>query len=145
VERYLDKFDPLSMVTPRGVFCVNEGETDPNRVSLKQKKTSSLPKIGRVTNTPKKKKALQKCCFLNLQEQMCDCLSLSLVLCWNLNYCCDLCVGLILGGFHVIQTVDDLPFECAPVAIVDQIVLFLNVSQLTSEIEKEKMKKRHEP
>jgi hypothetical protein len=76
---------------------------------------------------------------------MCDCLSLSLVLCWNLNYCCDLCVGLILGGFHVIQTVDDLPFECAPVAIVDQIALFLNVSQLTSEIEKEKMKKRHEP
>ncbi|KAH8973918.1 hypothetical protein BDL97_01G073400 [Sphagnum fallax] len=54
VERYLDKFDPLSMVTPRGVFCVNEGETDPNR------------------------------------------------------------------------TVDDLPFECAPVAIVDQIALFLN-------------------
>ncbi len=82
MERYLDKFDPLSMITPRGVFCVNEGETDPNRVSLKQK-TSSLPKIGRVTNT-QKKNALQKCCFLNLQEQMCDCLSLSLVLCWNL-------------------------------------------------------------
>jgi hypothetical protein len=59
VERYLDKFDPLSMITPRGVFCVNEGETDPNR------------------------------------------------------------------------TVDDLPFECAPVAIVDQIALFLNVSQPT--------------
>ncbi len=55
VERYLDKFDPLSMVTPRGVFCVNEGETDPNRVSLKRKKTSSLAKTGRVTNTPKKK------------------------------------------------------------------------------------------
>jgi len=35
VERYLDKFDPLSMVTARGVFCVNKGETDPDRVSLK--------------------------------------------------------------------------------------------------------------
>ncbi len=55
MERYLDKFDPLSMVTPREVFCVNTGETDPNRVSLKQKKTSSLAKTGRVTNTPKKK------------------------------------------------------------------------------------------
>ncbi len=55
MERYLDKFDPLSMVTPRVVFCVNKGETDPNRVSLKQKKTSSLAKTGRVTNTPKKK------------------------------------------------------------------------------------------
>ncbi|CAK9191546.1 unnamed protein product [Sphagnum troendelagicum] len=54
VERYLDKFDPPSMVTPQGVFCVNEGETDPNR------------------------------------------------------------------------TVDDLPSECAPVAIVDQVALFLN-------------------
>ncbi len=63
MERYLDKFDPLSMVTPRGVFCVNEGETDPNRVSLKQKKTSSLPKIGRVTNTPKKKKCLAEVLF----------------------------------------------------------------------------------
>jgi hypothetical protein len=128
VERYLDKFDPLSMITPRGVFCVNEGETDPNRVSLKQK-TSSLPKIGRVTNT-QKKKALQKCCFLNLQEQMCDCLSLSLVFCWNLKYCCDVC-GSNFGRLHVIQMVDDLPFECAPVAIVDQIALFLNVSQPT--------------
>jgi hypothetical protein len=59
VDRYLDKFDPLSMVTPRGVFCVNKGETDPDR------------------------------------------------------------------------TVDDLPFECAPVAIVDQIALFFNVSQPT--------------
>jgi hypothetical protein len=56
VERYLDKFDPLSMVTPQGVFCVNEGETDPNRM------------------------------------------------------------------------VDDLPSECAPVAIVDQVALFLNES-----------------
>jgi hypothetical protein len=54
VERYLDKFDPLSMVTPRVVFCINKGETDPNR------------------------------------------------------------------------TVDHLPFECAPVAIMDQIALFLN-------------------
>ncbi len=34
VEIYLDKFDPLSMVTPRGMFCVNKGENDPNRVSL---------------------------------------------------------------------------------------------------------------
>jgi hypothetical protein len=42
VEIYLDKFDPLSMVTPRGVFCVNKGETNPNRASLKQNKTSSL-------------------------------------------------------------------------------------------------------
>jgi len=42
VKRYLDKFDPLSMVTPRGVFCVNKGETNSNRVSLKQNKTSSL-------------------------------------------------------------------------------------------------------
>ncbi len=42
MEIYLDKFDPLSMVTPRGMFCVNKGETDPNRVSLKQNKTSSL-------------------------------------------------------------------------------------------------------
>jgi len=44
---------------------------------------------------------------------MCDCLSLSLVLCWNLKHFCDVCVGLILGGFHVIQTMDDLAFECA--------------------------------
>jgi len=43
MEIYLDKFDPLSTVTPRGVFCVNKGETDPNRVSLKQNKTNSLP------------------------------------------------------------------------------------------------------
>ncbi len=63
MERYLDKFDPLSMVTPRGVFCINEGETDPNRVSLKQKKTSSLPKIGRVTKTPKKKKPCRSVVF----------------------------------------------------------------------------------
>jgi hypothetical protein len=35
MERYLDKFDPLSMVTPRGVFCVNKGETNPNGVNLK--------------------------------------------------------------------------------------------------------------
>jgi hypothetical protein len=42
VEIYLDKFDPLSTVTPRGVFCVNKGETDPNRVSLKQNKTRSV-------------------------------------------------------------------------------------------------------
>jgi hypothetical protein len=35
VDIYLDKFDPLSMVTPQGVFCVNKGETDPNRVNLK--------------------------------------------------------------------------------------------------------------
>jgi hypothetical protein len=42
VEIYLDKFDPLSMVTPRGVFCVNKGETDPKRVILKQNKTSNL-------------------------------------------------------------------------------------------------------
>jgi hypothetical protein len=35
VERYLDKFDPLSMVTPQGVFCVNKGETDLDRMSLK--------------------------------------------------------------------------------------------------------------
>jgi len=42
VEIYLDKFDPLSMGTPQGVFCVNKGEPDPNRVSLKQNKTSSL-------------------------------------------------------------------------------------------------------
>jgi hypothetical protein len=42
VEIYLDKFDPLFMVTPQGVFCVNKGETDPNRVNLKQNKTSSL-------------------------------------------------------------------------------------------------------
>jgi len=130
VESYLDKFDPLSMVTPRGVFCVKEGETDPNRVSLKQKKTSSLANRQGNKHT-RKNEALQKCCFLSLQEQMCDCLSLSLVLCWNLNHCCDVCVSLILGGFHVIQTVDDLPFECAPVAIVDQIALFLNVSQPT--------------
>jgi hypothetical protein len=41
------------------------------------------------------------------------------------------CVGLVLGGFHVIQTVDDLAFECAPVAIMDQMALFLNVSQST--------------
>ncbi len=34
MEIYLDKFYPLSMVTPQGVFCVNKGETDPNRVSL---------------------------------------------------------------------------------------------------------------
>ncbi len=34
MERYLDKFDPLSMVIPREVFCVNKGETDLNRVSL---------------------------------------------------------------------------------------------------------------
>jgi hypothetical protein len=57
VERYLDKFDPLSMVTPRGVFCVNEGETDPNRVSLKQKKTSSLSNRQGNKHT-KKKEAL---------------------------------------------------------------------------------------
>jgi len=99
-------------------------------VSLKQKKTSSLANRQGNKHT-QKKKALQKCCFLNLQEQMCDCLSLSLVLCWNFKHCCDVRVGLILGGFHVIQMVDDLPFECAPVAIVDQIALFLNVSQLT--------------
>ncbi len=110
MEKYLDIFDPLSMVTPRGVFCVNEGKTDPNRVSLKQKKTSSLANRQGNKHT-QKREALQKCCFLNLQEQMCD--------------------RLILGGFHVIQTVDDLPFECAPVAIMDQIALFLNVSQLT--------------
>jgi hypothetical protein len=42
VEIYLDKFDPLSMVTPRGVFCVNKGETNLNKVSLKQNKRSSL-------------------------------------------------------------------------------------------------------
>jgi len=54
---------------------------------------------------------------------MCDCLSLSLVLRWNLKHCYDVCVGLILGGFHVMQMVDDLAFECAPVAIVDQIAL----------------------
>jgi hypothetical protein len=36
VDIYLDKFDPLSMVTPQGVFCVNKGETDLNRVNLKQ-------------------------------------------------------------------------------------------------------------
>jgi hypothetical protein len=42
LEIYLDKFDPLFMVTPRGVFCVNKGETDPNMVSLKQNKRSSL-------------------------------------------------------------------------------------------------------
>jgi len=28
------------------------------------------------------------------------------------------CVGLILGGFHVIQMMDDLAFECAPIVIV---------------------------
>ncbi len=62
---------------------------------------------------------------------MCHYLSLSLVLCWNLKHCYDVCVGLVLGGFHVIQTVDDLAFECAPVAIMDQMALFLNVSQST--------------
>jgi hypothetical protein len=36
VDIYLDKFDPISMVTPQGVFCVNKGETNPNRVNLKQ-------------------------------------------------------------------------------------------------------------
>jgi len=55
MERYLDKFDPLSMVTPRGVFCVNKGETDPNRVSLKQKKTSSLTNKQGKKYTQKKK------------------------------------------------------------------------------------------
>jgi len=87
VESYLDKFDPLFMVIPQGVFCVNKGETDPNRVSLKQKKTSCLANRQGNKHT-KKKEALQKCCFLNLQEQMCDCLSLSLVLCWNLKHWC---------------------------------------------------------
>jgi len=38
VERYLDKFNTLSMVTPREVFSVNKGKTNPNRLSLKQKK-----------------------------------------------------------------------------------------------------------
>jgi len=55
VERYLDKFDPLSMVTPRGVFCVNKGETDPSKVSLKQKKTSSLANRQGNKYTQKKK------------------------------------------------------------------------------------------
>jgi hypothetical protein len=62
---------------------------------------------------------------------MCDCFSLSLVLCWNLKHCCGVCVGLILGGFRAIQTVDDLAFECAPIAIMAQITLFLNVNQST--------------
>ncbi len=34
MEIYLDKFDPLSMVTSRGVFCVNKGEIGLNKVSL---------------------------------------------------------------------------------------------------------------
>ncbi len=55
MERYLDKFDPLSMVTPRGLFCVNKRETDPNRVSLKQKKTSSLANKQGNKYTQKKK------------------------------------------------------------------------------------------
>jgi hypothetical protein len=55
VERYLDKFDPLSMVTPRGVLCVNKGETDPNGVSLKEKKTSSLANMHGNKYTKKKK------------------------------------------------------------------------------------------
>ncbi len=37
MEIYLDKFDPLSMVTPQGVFCVNKGETDPNRGEFEAK------------------------------------------------------------------------------------------------------------
>jgi len=55
VERYLDKFYPLSMVTPRGVFCVNKGETDPNMVNLKQKKTSNLANKQGNKYTKKKK------------------------------------------------------------------------------------------
>jgi len=76
VERYLNKFDPLStvtprgvfcvnkgetdpkrviLVTPRGVFCVNKGETDPKRVSLKQKKTRSLTNRQGNKYTKKKK------------------------------------------------------------------------------------------
>jgi hypothetical protein len=55
MERYLDKFDPLFMVTPRGVFCVNKGETDPNKVSLKQKKTSNLANRQGNKYTKKKK------------------------------------------------------------------------------------------
>ncbi len=55
MKRYLDKFDPLSMVTPRRVFCVNKGEIDPNRVNLKQKKTSSLANKQDNIYTKKKK------------------------------------------------------------------------------------------
>jgi hypothetical protein len=61
MERYLNKFDPLSMVTPRGVFCVNKGETDPNKVSLKQKKTSSL--ANKHGNKYTKKKTLVEVLF----------------------------------------------------------------------------------
>jgi hypothetical protein len=59
--RYLDKFDPFFMVTPRGVFCVNKGETDLNRVSLKQKKTSSL--ANRQGNKCTQKKSLAEVLF----------------------------------------------------------------------------------
>jgi hypothetical protein len=101
VERYLDKFDPLSMVTPRGVFCVNKGETDPNGVNLKQNKTSSLA-IRQGNKYTQKKKPCRSVVFCTSKSKCVIVSPFSLVLCWNLKHCCDVCVGLILGGFHVI-------------------------------------------